>query len=317
MLEIFEPALIRSLQDAGRFGYQRYGVPVSGPMDWFAHQAANLLVNNNGGEACIELGLTSAVFKLTQDALIAVTGAGYSITVNQVLKPLWTALWCSAGDVLSLSKCPGGNWAYLAVGGGFQTEIVLNSSSTYLKAGLGHNLMQGEKLALKVPRPNGYQLAGRFLPSAKRLTYKDEVVVRGLPGLHTSLFTSDGLQTFWNGTYTITSDSDRMGYRLQGQKITHTNGADIVSQGMVLGTVQVPASGQPIVMMPDHPTTGGYTQIATVIKADLPLIAQCSVGLGRVQFEQVTLEGSHQLYSDLLANLQNGIVDDLEDWMFL
>jgi len=108
-----------------------------------------------------------------------------------------------------------------------------------------------------------------------------------------------------------------MGYRLQGELITHAKGADIVSQGMVLGAVQVPADGQPIVMMPDHPTTGGYTQIAVVIKADLPLIAQCEAGSSQVQFKEVTLEESHLLYSDLLANLKHGIVDDVEDWMLL
>ncbi|MCJ7695401.1 MAG: allophanate hydrolase, partial [Anaerolineaceae bacterium] len=138
-----------------------------------------------------------------------------------------------------------------------------------------------------------------------------------LPGLHTSRFTPEGLNAFWNDSYSVTTNSDRMGYRLQGETITHTKGADIVSQGMVLGTVQVPADGQPIVMMPDHPTTGGYTQIAVVAKADLPLIAQSEAGLDRVQFKKVTLEESHLLYTDLLSNLKHGIIDDMEDWMLL
>lgn len=317
MLEIRESSLITSLQDAGRFGYQRFGVPPSGPMDWFAHHAANILVNNPQGEACIELGFTSAVFKIACDALIAITGAGYSLTINQVPQSLWTSIWCSAGDVITLSKQPGGNWVYLAVGGGFQTVQVLNSSSTYLKAGLGHNLQQGERLILKGVSQNAKQGAGRTLPKSQRLAYQSDVSVRALPGLQTSRFTSEGLQAFWNGSYLITPNSDRMGYRLQGELITHTKGADIVSQGMVLGAVQVPANGQPIVMMPDHPTTGGYTQIAVVIKADLPLIAQCEMDLGRVQFEQVTLEESHLLKTDLKKNLKHGIIDDMDDWMLL
>jgi len=317
MIEILETSLIMSIQDGGRWGYQRYGVPTSGPMDWFAHQAANALVKNSPGDACIEAGMTSASFSIQADCQVVVTGAGYSILINGSVQPMWTVSRCQAGDVLQLVKQPGGNWAYLAVAGGFDLRQILGSTSTYAPAGLGNVLQVGEKLQLTQKANAAHSLVGRNLPCEKQPQYGNEVLVRAMTGLHSQRFTPGGSHSFWNTPYTITSRSDRMAYRLQGEVLTHKAGADIISQGTALGSVQVPADGQPIVMLADHPTTGGYTQVAVVSRADLPLIAQCEPGVGRVKFKQVTLEEAQKAYREEVRKIESGISDDVEDWMLL
>ena len=317
MIEILEVSLFMSIQDGGRWGFQRYGVPTSGPMDWFAHRVANALVKNPPGDACIEMGMTSASFRIQADCQVVVTGAGYSILLNGSAQPMWTVLRCPAGDVLQLVKQAGGNWAYLAVAGGFELPDMLGSTSTYAPAGLGSVLRAGNKLQLAFRGSAAHSLVGRNFPKDKRPNYGNLVEVRAMTGLQSNRFTPEGLHSFWNTPYTITPRSDRMAYRLQGEDITHEAGADIISQGTAFGSVQVPADGQPIVMLPDHPTTGGYTQIAVVSRADLPLIAQCEPGIGRVKFKHVTLEEAQHAYREEVRKIESGISDDVEDWMLL
>lgn len=317
MIEIQEASLFMSTQDGGRLGYQRYGVPTSGPMDWFAHQSANALVKNPTGCACIELGMSSASFRILVECMVAVTGTGYSLMLNDTAQAMWTVLCCQAGDELKLLKHPGGNWAYLAVAGGFNLTEMLGSTSTYAPAGLGSGLQVGDRLNLARKVNPTHSLVGRYLPTEKQPKYGNEVEARAMTGLHSERFTAAGLHSFWNTPYTVTPRSDRMAYRLQGEVITHNDGADIISQGMALGAVQVPADGQPIVMLADHPTTGGYTQVAMVSRADLPLVAQCEPGVGRVKFKQVSLEEAQQAYLEEAQKIESGINDDVEDWMLL
>ncbi len=317
MIEILEASMFMSVQDGGRYGYQRYGVPTSGPMDWFAYRAANTLVKNLPGVTCIEVGLSSASFNLQADCLVVVTGAGYSLLLNGAAQPLWKVFSCHPGDVLQLVKQTGGNWAYLAVAGGFDFPEMLGSTSTYAPAGLGSGLKVGENLNFAHNVVIAHNLVGRYLPRENQLNYRQEVEARAMTGLHCERFTIEGLNTFWNTAYIVTPRSDRMAYRLQGEVITHITGADIISQGMALGSVQVPADGQPIVMMADHPTTGGYTQVAVICKADLPLVAQCEPGTGRIKFRQVTLEEAQLAYHETTCKIEPGINDEVEDWMLL
>lgn len=317
MIEILEASLFMSVQDGGRWGYQRYGVPTSGPMDWFAHQAANTLVRNPPGGPCIEVGMSSGTLTIRGGCLVAMTGVGYSVLLNGSTQPMWTVIRCQPGDELQLVKNPGGNWAYLAVAGGLDLPEMLGSTSTYAPAGLGSGLQVGDRLHLAHKTNPAHSLAGRNLPKEKQPNYGNEIEARAMTGLHCGRFTSDGLDSFWNTPYTITPRSDRMAYRLKGEVITLKAGADIISQGMALGSVQVPADGQPIVMLADHPTTGGYTQVAVVSKVDLPLVAQCEPGIGRVKFKQVTLEEAQQAYRDEFHNIETGINDEVDDWMLL
>jgi len=317
MIEILETSLFMSIQDGGRWGYQRYGVPTSGPMDWFAHRAANALVKNFPGDACIEVGMTSANFSIQTDCQVVVTGAGYFVTLNGSAQTMWTVFSCQARDVLHLAKQPGGNWAYLAMAGGVDLPQMMGSTSTYFPAGLGSALQTGKKLRLGHKVNAAHSLVGRNLPREKQPQYGSEVEAMAMTGLHSKRFTPEGLNSFWNTAYSINPRSDRMAYRLQGEVIIHKEGADIISQGTALGSVQVPADGQPIVMLADHPTTGGYTQIAVVSRADLPLIAQCEPGIGRVKFKHVTLEKAQHAYREEVRKIESGINDDVDDWTLL
>ncbi len=317
MIEVVETSLIMSVQDGGRWGFQRYGVSTSGPMDWFAHHAANALVKNAPGSAVIEMGMSSTALTIQTSCLVAVTGVGYRVQLNGFAQPLWTVFACQAGDQLRLVKQAGGNWVYLAVAGGFDLPHIMGSASTYAPAGLGRMLQVGDMLHLAGRIQNAHSLLGRYLAPDKQPNYGNAVEVRAVSGLHHERFIPEGLHSFWNTPYTITPNSDRMAYRLRGEVISHIANADIISQGMVSGAVQVPADGQPIVMQADHPTTGGYTQVAVVCTADLPLVAQCEPGMGRVKFRQVTLENAQQALSDAVRKIETGINDDLEDWMLL
>lgn len=317
MLEVLSPAFVTTIQDSGRRGYQRYGVPLSGPMDWFAHRTANRLVGNLSEAACLELGMSAAQLRLESDTLIAITGAGYRLLVNGKALPMWTALWLHKGAHIEFSKVPGGTWAYLAIAGGFREPQILGSCSAYLRAGIGRQLQPGDMLSVSGTAANKRGLAGRYLPEDVRPAYGTELELMAILGPHIDRFNQSGLESFWNGTYKLTPKADRMGFRLQGVPLTHSKGADIISQGMVSGVVQVPADGQPIVMMPDHPTSGGYTQIAVLATTDLPRLAQCEPGIGQVCFRRVDVEEAQKVYRKTLASLETALLDDQEDWMQL
>lgn len=317
MLEVITPAFIMTFQDGGRKGYQRYGVPTSGPMDWLAHHTANLLVANAPDATCLELGISSARLQMNADALIAVTGGGYKILLDgEAVMPLWTAIWVHRGVTIDLVKVPGGNWAYLAVAGAFKVDTHMGSQSTYARAGLGQKIKPGDHIDLQLAS-NAYRLAGKNLTSGLRPKYHTQIHMRAMVGPHIDRFTQAGLDAFWQSAYKITSSSDRMGLRLQGEPIQHQNTADIISQGMVLGAVQVPADGQPIIMMPDHPTSGGYAQIAVVARVDLPFLAQCEPGLGLVRFSKISIVEAQRDYRQFVASLEPGLRDIEEDWMLL
>ena len=314
MIEILEPGWAMSFQDAGRFGSQRYGVPVSGPMDWFAHHCANLLAGNPAGAPCIEVGLSSAHIHVLADSLLVFTGAGYQLRINESIYPMWMAIWCRSGDLVTLEKIEGGNWAYLAVAGGWQAPGMLGSTCTYLPASLGASIEVGSLIIPAIYQGNFSIRAGRSLPATFRPPYSREVHIRVTSGLHEKRFTGASLSRFWQTPYRVTAKSDRMGYRLAGEALQHTLGADIISQGMVLGTIQVPGDGQPMVMMADHPTTGGYTQLAIVTRADLPLLSQCEPEISTVTFELISVEDAQRVYRESLQQIAEGIESTTDEW---
>lgn len=318
-LLIEQPALIMNVQDRGRSGYQRFGMPESGPMDWWAHRAANRLVGNDQGEACLELGFSKAIFRLEMDTLLAVTGAGYALRLNGRPLPLWMSFLGRQGDRITLEKVSGGNWAYLTVAGGFLTPSWMGSRSTNLRAGLGEPLVGGDRVPLALPANGFVRLAGRVLPVEGRPEYAPTsgITLRTIPGPHQDRFEPESLAAFTESVYQVSSRSDRMGYRLAGPSLAHHNGADLISQGMVLGEVQVPGDGQPIVMMPDHPTTGGYTCIGTVIRHDLPRLAQTEPGEARLQFRWVDVKTAQHLFREAVDTIDHGIPGEEDTWLQL
>jgi antagonist of KipI len=316
-LIVESPSMMMTVQDLGRNGYQRYGLPESGPMDWWAFRAANILVGNGLDSACLEMGFSDAAVKVEADALMALCGAGYRLRVNRKDLPLWMAFRVRKGDVLNMEKIEGGNWAYLAVSGGILSPEWLGSRSAYPRAGLGRRLVTGVQLPLSSAADEKLGLAGRTISEGARPSYGDPIELSVILGPHQNRITRASLETFNSAVYRLSAQSDRMGYRLKGPALEHSRGTDIVSQGMALGEIQVPADGQPIVMMPDHPTTGGYTCIGTVVRVDLPLLAQAQPEKTGIHFTPVDILQAQGAFREAVEGLEAAVSQKEDLWLDL
>lgn len=299
MLEVIDVSGLVTFQDSGRQGFASYGVPTSGPMDWFAYRAANVLVGNSSNATVIEVGLGEVVFRAKRNCVLAVTGAGFEVLNYVWTFPLWTSFFVRAGWVVHVKKKSGGNWAYLAVAGGFELDSILGSHSTYVRGGLGRAMQAGDILQTGKPSSELLKLAARNFPVEEYMAYSQSPVIEVIPGPQDERFTEEGCHTFLNSEYRLSASFDRMGYRLDGSPVHHSAGADLISEGMTMGSVQVPANGQPIVMMADSPTTGGYPKIASVVKTSLPLLAQCESGVSKIRFKEITVEEAQAKYRKL------------------
>jgi biotin-dependent carboxylase-like uncharacterized protein len=293
-LVVADPGLLTTVQDLGRFGYQRVGVPPSGPMDRLAFLVANRLVGNPDTAAALECTIKGPRLEVRRSAVLAVTGAPMGFTINGHEAPTWTAVRVQPGDVLAFQMASAGCRAYVAVAGGLDVPRVLGSRATYLRGRLGglegRALQKGDALASGAPADAGRE--SRTVPARLRPDYPGERECRVILGPQDDRFTAEGIRAFLEGPYDVTPQADRMGYRLKGPVIQHARGHDIVSDGIPLGGIQVPGEGQPIVLLVDRQTTGGYTKIATVIGVDIGAIGQTRPG-HRVHFRQVTLEEAH------------------------
>ena len=290
VFEVMQPGPLTTVQDLGRFGYQQYGVPTSGALDNYAFRIGNFLVGNEEGAASLEITLFGCQLRTLQDIKVAITGANLAATINGEPAPAWESLLIKSGDVLSFSRLDSGCRAYLAVAGGIDVPEVMKSASTYVKAGIGglsgRPLRQGDVLRAKASAPSS---AVTRLPSEYIPAYKNQIALRVILGPQDDCFTEEGIYTLLNSEYIVSTQADRMGYRLEGPRIEHRGGADIISDGIPLGAVQVPGDGLPIILLADRQTTGGYTKIATVISIDIPKIAQVKPG-DKIKFTPVTEE---------------------------
>jgi len=282
-----------TLQDAGRFGFQRYGVSSSGAMDRLALGVANALVGNPPGTGGLEfmlMGGTLAVEGGT--ARIAVAGAPCRVAVDGTRAGFTASLTLREGQTLSLGTAERGVVFYLAVAGGLAVPPALGSLSLQPRAGIGgfdgRPLRAGDRLELALTEaPPGPELALDPAP------LDPEAVVRIVLGPQDDYFAPAGIGTLLSSPYAVSREADRMGYRLTGPAIAHSRGFNIVSDGIVGGSIQVPGSGEPIVTMADRQTTGGYPKIATVISADLRILAQRRTGES-VRFQAVGIEDAQQ-----------------------
>lgn len=317
-LWVEQAALMMTVQDLGRFQYQRYGLPESGPMDHWAQRAANRLVGNEVEAACLEMGFSSVSFLSELDTLLAATGSGFRLSVNNRPLPLWMSFWVRAGDRIRLEKIGGGNWVYLAAAGGVLTASWMGSRSTYARGGLGAPVTAGERIPVGASEGLDKSSTIRSLSLDARPQYQTEkITLRVIPGPHQHRFTEGAFERFTGAGYALSARSDRMGFRLSGEPLELKEGADLISQGMVLGEVQVPGDGQPIVMMPDHPTTGGYTCIATIIRADLPLLAQAEPERTEIHFEWIDVAAAQGIYRQMLEKMESGIQTEEAEWLYL
>jgi antagonist of KipI len=293
-LVVVDPGPLTTVQDLGRPGHQRLGIPPSGPLDRPAFVLANRLVGNPDGAAGLELTLKGPRLEVRRACRVAVTGADMGLTVNGQAAPAWTAVELAPGDVVAFRMVTAGCRAYLAVAGGLDLPPALGSRATYLRGRLGgfggRPLQKGDALPIGEPAPGGG--AGRTVPAERRPAYPDAIECRVVLGPQDDRFTPEGLAALLGEPYEVTPQADRMGYRLKGPPITHVRGHDIISDGIPLGGIQVPGDGQPIVLLVDRQTTGGYTKIATVISPDIARVGQTRPG-HRVRFRRVSLAEAH------------------------
>ncbi len=289
MITVVKAGLLATVQDLGRPGHRSSGMPLSGAMDRVALSVANLLAGNAPGAAAVELTLAGGTWRFDDDAVVALAGADLKGSLDGVPVAPWSSFQARAGSLLTFGAAATGVRAYLAVRGGVDVPVVLGSRSTYTRAGVGglsgRALVSGDRLPVGEAR--GRAPAPRTLPPGRRPPCGGGATLRVLLGPQDDLFTAAGVATFLSGAYRVTPQNDRMGYRLEGPPIALLGGADIVTDALVPGAVQVPGSGQPIVMGADAQTTGGYAKIATVIGPDLRLLAQARSG-DLLRFARVT-----------------------------
>ena len=195
MLEVLDLSGLATLQDSGRRGWQSYGVPISGPMDWFAHRAANSLLGNSPDAVVIEIGLGEAEFCAKRECVLAVTGSGFEVSNYVWTFPLWTSFYVRAGWRVRVKKISGGNWAYLAIAGGFEAQAILGSKSTYLRGGLGSTLRAGDILEAGKPTIELPKLAARDFPVEKYMSYSQSPIIEVIAGPQQERFTEEGIQT--------------------------------------------------------------------------------------------------------------------------
>jgi biotin-dependent carboxylase-like uncharacterized protein len=292
MIVILDGGPQTTVQDLGRFGQLRYGIPPSGPMDRDAFVLANRLVGNADGAAALECTLIGPRFQVHAHCGFAVTGAEMPVTINGTQAPRWTTLIAKPGDVIKLGAARAGVRSYIAFSGGIDVPEVLGSRSTYLRGGLGG--LEGRALR----KDDRLALFASVAPPVSRVEavpdYAAEPEIRVVLGPQADRFTPAGIDTFLASAYEMLPQSDRMGARLRGPVIAHTRGHDIVSDGTALGSIQIAGDGQPIVLLADRQSTGGYTKLATVCSFDIGRFCQVKPGRS-VRFKAVSVEEAHRL----------------------
>jgi antagonist of KipI len=304
VLQVIRADFPVTVQDLGRPGYQKYGVPPSGAMDAFAHRIANLLVGNPQDSATLEVTLVGPELLVLQSWVVAVAGADWEIYVDGISMPTWTTLFVRRDQVIAFRRRRQGARCYLAVQGGLDVPPVLGSRSTYLPGGFGgfygRALQPGDILRANPTRIDPSE-AGRQFPETLR-PYAEEAI-RVLPGPLADLFAKEAWHRLTSEAFEVTQQADRIGYRLQGPELNHRGPTDIISGGLATGCIQVPAGRQPIVLMVDRQTTGGYPVIASVISADLHRVAQKLPG-DKLTFRLVTLEEAIRAKRQMEANIR-------------
>ena len=296
-IRVLKAGMLTTVQDLGRNGYQSQGFSVAGVMDVRSFKIANLLLDNPENEAVLEFTLIGPTLQFTSDTIIAITGGDFQPTVNGEPAPMYTALYMKRGDILKFGSARTGSRGYIAFSSYLDIPVVMGSRCTNLKSKIGG--YKGRKL--KDEDYIGFRIKRRYLPYflSRKLDLdefdEEEVTLRVVMGPQDDMFTKQGIHTLLSETYTVTSDFDRMGCRLEGPFIASKNGSDIISDGIAFGSIQVPAHGKPIVLLADRQTTGGYAKIATVASVDIPKLVQRKTD-HKIRFQAITVEEAQKLY---------------------
>lgn len=304
MITIKKPGLLSTIQDLGRYGYQKYGVVVSGVMDSFSFRIANLLVGNEEITPAIEMTIVGPSIQFHQDSLIAICGGDLSPSIDGQTISMWRPIFVKKDSTLQFGESINGARAYLAVAGGIVVPYVMGSASTYVRGKLGGLLGRALQSGDQVEIGNLTELSKKvmdhlhtngpakwFVPFYKPIN----PIIRMLKGHEFDLFTDASKNQLINEIFTITKEADRMGYRLSGPKLMQKEQKDMLSAAVSFGTIQVTPDGSPIILLADRQTTGGYPKIAQVISVDLPLLAQMKP-MDQVRLQMVTLEEAQHLF---------------------
>lgn len=299
--EVIHPGVLTTVQDLGRHGYQKYGLAVSGSSDHYAHRMANILVSNSPEVAVLEITLMGLKLKVLKTTVIAITGGDLQPKMNGLSIPLCTSIKVSEGDIIHFSGTKTGCRAYFAVAGGIDVPLVLGSRSTDTVGKIGgfngRNMVKGDFIKVhKVTLTKMDFLKSRLHPDLIP-EYPNHLDIRVILGPQDQAFTAEGLKTFFSSTYTVSKELDRMGCRLEGPQIEHKDGADIISEGIFMGAIQVPKNGLPIVFLVGRPSVGGYTKIGGVISIDMPKLAQVKPG-NTIRFHQIDVHEAQSLYRE-------------------
>lgn len=303
--------VLATIQDLGRAGFQKHGMVVGGAVDSLSHRLANSLAGNKENEATIEVTLAGTALHFMEGALIAITGGHLSAAADGMPVPMWRPVWIEKGAVLSFGRCMSGCRAYVAVSGGLAVPEVMNSKSTYIKGGIGGlgggALQKGDVLPIGQPSdemirfqkvlqrqkgPAAFKAASWFVPVHSPILEKTISVIKGR---EFDRFTMSAQTQFFEQEFFVTPQSDRMGCRLQGPLLSCGKPVELLSEAVANGTIQVPPDGNPIVLLADRQTTGGYMRIGQAASVDLPKLGQIKPG-DRIRFQEITRERAEQQY---------------------
>lgn len=303
-IRILKGGMMTTVQDLGRNGYQSQGFSVAGVMDVRSLKIANLLLDNPENEAVLEITLIGPTLEFTSATIIAITGGDFQPQINGEPAPMYTALYMNKGDILKFGSARTGSRGYIAFSSYLDIPVVMGSRCTNLKSKLGgfkgRKLQAGDYMNFRIKR--------RYLPFflSRKLEGDDfdqeEATLRVIMGPQDDLISKQGVETFLNSEYTVTSDFDRMGCRLEGPFIAPKKTSDIISDGIAFGAIQVPSHGKPIILLSDRQTTGGYAKIATVASVDIPKLVQRKTD-HKIHFKAITVQEAQQLYLDELKEL--------------
>lgn len=297
-IDVINGGILTTIQDSGRYGYQELGIPTSGVMDDYNYRLANILVGNKLDEAVFEMTFFGPTLKFNENLIIAITGSNMNPKINGELAPMYETIKVKKGDTLQFGKVNEGIRSYLAFGGSIDVPVVNGSKSTHIKTKMGgiegRALKAKDEINIKESKEETMRkIPEKYIPKISHCN-----ILRIVLGPQDDYFTEKGIHDlFRSGGYQVTKDFDRMGIRLKGTAIEHKETADIISDGTTFGSIQVPANGQPIILVADRQTTGGYTKIGNVITADLHKLAQMTF-LDKVLFQEIKIEEAQKLAID-------------------
>lgn len=316
-VEVLHAGMFTTVQDLGRSHYQQYGVPVGGAMDKNALRMINMLVGNEENEAGLEMTIMGPKLLIKKTTLLAIGGSDMEPLLNGKRIPLWRPILAEEGSMLCFGKVKSGCRTYVTFAGGIHIDRTMGSKSTYIRAAIGgiegRMLKKGDYFQLGEQS----EMASRFIEdlqkgehiktkwaisSSVRPKYKKDPKLRVITDFEYDQFKEESKKAFFTKEYKVSNYADRMGYRVEGEVLNRIEEKEILSSPVTFGTIQVPNGGQPIILMADRQTTGGYPRIGNIISVDLPLLAQLKPG-DYVSFEKITLEEAEQLYIEQEVNM--------------